>query len=137
MNPFRVIAKVVTVPAHEVRNGVRLVQIEQSASDALDLLDAAAKDPTLYRSPTWWEHALIAAQRVYRLMPLPDTGRRTMNNWLKKLAMVAGGVASIAGAAKDVPFVPAEYQPLVAAVGTLAAAVAGLYHPAPGSIAQP
>ncbi len=54
-----------------------------------------------------------------------------MKDVLKKIAIVAGTIASITGALQDVPFVPAEYQPVIATIGTIAAALAGIYHPVP------
>jgi hypothetical protein len=54
-----------------------------------------------------------------------------MTHWWQKIGIAAGTIASIAGALKDVPIVPEQYQPVVVAVGTIAAAISGLYHPKP------
>lgn len=56
-----------------------------------------------------------------------------MAHWWQKVGMAAGTVASLAGALQDVPGVPDKYQPVVAFVGALAAAVSGLYHQKPGT----
>lgn len=130
MNPFRALAKVITVPAHEVHDGVRLIKIARAGEDVLDLLEDAAAHPELYRLPTWWERVLIAAQRLVDLIPLPEQGRQTMQNALSKLGIVAGAVVTVAGTVQALPL-PAKYQGWAALVGSFAATIAGLYHPAP------
>lgn len=54
-----------------------------------------------------------------------------MTHWWQKIGIAAGTIASVAGALQDVPLVPGKYQPVVVAVGTIAAAISALYHPAP------
>lgn len=58
-----------------------------------------------------------------------------MRHWMTKVGMIAGSIAGVAGALAGIPFLPTKYQPVVAAVGTIAGTVAGLYHPTP--TAQP
>jgi hypothetical protein len=59
-----------------------------------------------------------------------------MKDIWKKIAIAAGAVASVAGSAKDIPLLPGKYQPIVAAVASIAGILAGLYHPAPGTPAE-
>lgn len=60
-----------------------------------------------------------------------------MKNIWQKVAIAAGAVASVAGSAKDIPLLPGKYQPIVAAVASIAGILAGLYHPAPGAAVEP
>lgn len=53
---------------------------------------------------------------------------------LKKIAMVAGMVTAVLGPVKAL--VPPQYAELVSGIGAVAAALAALYHPAPGAAPQ-
>ena len=112
-----------------LRRDLRFLKAGKAAKDVYDELDDATQHPSDYRDPAWWRKVLDAAGRLVHNLPLPQG--RVMTNWMQKLGMIAGAAVTVAGALKDTPYIPAQYQPIVAVVGMFAGMLAGLYHPVP------
>lgn len=116
-----------------LRRDWRFLKAANAAKDVYDDVDDAARDPTRYRDPAWWRKVLDAAGRLAKTLPLPQGF--VMNSWMQKIGMIAGAVVTVAGAMKDAPYIPTQYQPIVAVVGMFAGMLSGLYHPVPVPVA--
>lgn len=118
-----------------LRRDLRFLKAAKAAKDEYDRFDDAARDPSLYRDRAWWTQVLDAAGRLVTNLPLPQGWM--MTSWMQKLGMIAGAAVTVAGALEDTPYIPAQYQPIVAVVGMFAGMLSGLYHPVPVATDQP
>lgn len=112
---------------------IHLVKLRNRGDELYDLASDAEADPRLYRDPQWWEKVLRTAAAFLALIPLATKERQTMANWMQKIVMIAGLVATAAGALNGAPGLPPKAQGIVAIIGSFAAMIAGLYHPQPGT----
>lgn len=123
-------------PVKAIQQTFRLLLIRKRAVDVYELAAQAEANPRLYRDPSWWQRVVTAGAALVSVIPLPREGRRSMNNLFAKLTMVAGTVVAVAGALQHAP-IPAKYQGIAAMIGSMAATLAGLYHPVPAVTDQP
>lgn len=116
-----------------LRRDLRFLKAGKAAKDLYDDFDHAAQHPDDYRDQAWWHTVLDAAGRLVKNLPLPQG--LVMTSWMQKIGMIAGAAVTVAGALKDTPYIPAQYQPFVAVVGMFAGMLSGLYHPVPVPVA--
>lgn len=140
MNPFKAIRRGVTAPVRAATSTARLLTLRKRGVAVLELADEAAEHPALYRDLSWWRRLLAAGAALVDAIPLPQTGRLTMQNVLLKVGIVAGLVVTVGHdllAPEVAGLLPPKAVAIIGAIVSLAGTVAALYHPTPTKPAAP
>jgi hypothetical protein len=124
---FRKIGRAVTAPVRVVKSTTAFARFQKAAYDVWRLFEQAARDPSLYRSPTWLTAVLKETAELYATLPLAEETRQMLKGW--KTYLVAAAGFAVGGAQMMGWLTPEQAQQILVLLGasglaTMRAAVA-------------
>lgn len=121
-------------PIGLIKKSIQTIRLQRAALDEWNALEAAQADPSLYRNPSWWSRVLTAAHTILDLLPLPESGRHQVSDFLKKAGMLVGAGTVIVGALVDpqvLAVLPPKVGGAILSVAAILGVISGYLHPAP------